>query len=260
MIYPLLEGVVSRVLRIPPAPGAPPGDEGTTRVFRASPRYYTYRLVGWVLLRILAMLAVFSALVSMYATGSMVEELGVAMRVVGVFVVATFLAQTLFSYVALRLDYEKRWYLLTDRSLRIRQGVQQVTEMTITFANIQNISVSQGPIQRLFGISDLRVDTAGGAGHTAQTAKHGGMSMHTAFFRGVDDAARIRGLMQERLRKLKDAGLGDLDDREQDDDLPLPEGLALPPAAGAATPPGDLTEVLRQVRDEARALRAAASR
>ena len=95
-----------------------------------------------------------------------------------------------------RLDFEKRWYLVTDRSLRVREGVVKVREMTITFANIQNISISQGPIQRLIGIADLRVDTAGG-GPSRGDKKGGGESLYTVRFRGVDNANEI-GTLTER--------------------------------------------------------------
>ena len=37
-------------------------------------------------------------------------------------------------------------------------------------------------------------------------------SLHTVRFRGVDNAAEIRELITERLRELKDSGLGDRDE------------------------------------------------
>src|SRR4029077_20010196 len=89
----------------------------------------------------------------------------------------------LFALAVLRLDFDKRWYVVTDRSLRVREGVLRVSEMTVTFANIQNISVSQGPIQRALGIADLRVDTAGGGSTTPGHAAT--QSMHTAWLRGI---------------------------------------------------------------------------
>ncbi len=66
------------------------------------------------------------------------------------------------SLALVRLNFEKRWYIVTDRSLRVREGILNVREMTVTFANIQNISISHGPVQRAIGIAELRVDTAGG--------------------------------------------------------------------------------------------------
>jgi len=148
----------------------------------------------------------------------------------------------LFALALVRLDFEKRWYLVTDRSLRVREGVVNVREMTITFANIQNISISQGPIQRLIGIADLRVDTAGG-GPSRGDKKEGGESLHTVRFRGVDNANEIRELITERLRGLKDSGLGDRD-----------EMLASRQGAISSTEPAVIS-ALRELAAEAAALR-----
>ena len=237
---------VEWLLQIPPAPGAPPGDESSTRVFRASPRFYLYRLVGWFIARVIASLVILSGAAAVFMTMRNTGWIGSMVIFLEIFALAMFVAQTLISYAALRLDYEKRWYLVTDHSLRIREGVVNVSEMTITFANIQNISISQGPIERLFGISNLRVDTAGGAGHGA--GNQGGRTLHTAFFQGVDNSEQIRELMQSRLRELKDSGLGDLDDR-----VPrLPETTDTLASQAAL-------EVLREIHAEARELRLAVS-
>lgn len=152
----------------------------------------------------------------------------------------------------MRLEFEKRWYLVTDRSLRIREGVLTVREMTVTFANIQNISISQGPIQRLLGISDLVVETAGGGG-SAQPAKGGhiGPNFHMASFRGIDNAAEVRQLIEARLKKLKDSGLGDHE--EQNAEVP-----AASEAHVVETPA--LMEILNGIHVEAGKLREAVAR
>lgn len=248
-MFGLFRKWVERVLKIPPPPSAPRGDEGTARVFRASPMYYRYRLVLFAGKQLMALLSL--ALFLAFALGSfsqvdeqLGEELGsIGTSVIIVFAVGSFLFNFAFSYAVLRLDYEKRWYLVTSRSLRIREGVLHVKEMTITYANIQNISISQGPLQRLLGISDLRVDTAGGSvleGH--RRGAH--QNLHSAYFQGVDNAERIRELMQDRLRHLSDAGLGDSDDVAHE--LPQPQ-------------PGDLIRLLQEIHGEARAMRHAIS-
>lgn len=198
-----LLSLVAQILAVPDAPDAPPGDEGSTRVFRASTRYYYYRLAAWAARQVLLLIALFGA------AGS-ASKLGLS-EVVGRIGVSVLLLELLISYAAVRLDYEKRWYLVTNRSLRIREGVVRVSEITISFANIQNVSISQGPVQRMLGISDLRVDTAGG-GSVIAIGTPADAIMHTAFFRGVDNAERIRELIQEQLRGQKDSGLGDPDD------------------------------------------------
>ena len=236
-----------RVLRIPHDPTPPPGDEASARVFRAAPAYLKYQILIW------AIGCVFSFIIpaivmagigaGMFAGARRPPQAVLAMSVVIAICVTLLLVfRAVFAFAVLRLDFEKRWYLVTNRSLRIREGVVHVREMTITFANIQNLSVMQGPIQRWLGIADLQVDTAGG-GSAQANSKHAGPNLHVAWFRGVDNAEEVRQLIQARLRELKDSGLGDHDDRPT---------VAAPEATG-------LVEALRAVHLEARALREAAA-
>ena len=80
------------------------------------------------------------------------------------------------------------------------------------------------------------------AGH----GKGGMRDLHVGWFRGVDDAHAIRDLILERLRRLKDAGLGDEDDVE--------------PAPVARVAPRRLVPLLTSLRDETALLRLAAER
>jgi hypothetical protein len=139
-----------------------------------------------------------------------------------------------------------RWYKVTDRSLRIRTGVWNVSETTMTFDNIQNITVTQGPLERLFGISDVRVTTAGGGEAAAQKkgGHGGGQNLHLGVFRGVDNPDEIRDLMLARLKRLRDTGLGDPTDVH----------------AHAAASDDDWPQLLEAFRNEAAALRRVAER
>jgi uncharacterized membrane protein YdbT with pleckstrin-like domain len=201
-----------RFLRIPPQPEPPPGDEHTTQVFRAAPNYFKYLLALWAIRTgVLVLAFAFGLIAIIVATFVSKRQIGFAMYplvFVEVAVFAFFLVTQLVSLAIVRLDYEKRWYVVTDRSLRVREGILNVQEMTVNFANIQNISISQGPIQRILKIADLKVDTAGG-GSVQPQGHHQMRNLHTAFFRGVSNAGEIRELIQTRLRHLKDSGLGD---------------------------------------------------
>lgn len=236
-----------RWLRIPDDPEPPPGDEARTQRFRAAPNFYKYLLFIWGL-KSLGLFAVLAPSTILPLIAVLLTKHGNQIAVtistaVPLIVLAVALLFRLFSLALVRLDFEKRWYLVTDRSLRIRDGIMNVREMTITFANIQNISISQGPLQRAIGIADLRVDTAGGSSPSRPHQKGMPQSMHTAWFRGVDNANAIRELIQKRLRELKDSGLGD---RE--------ETMATMQSKGAFTSDDFLT-ALRAVATEAAALR-----
>ena len=232
-----------RLLRIPPPPGPPPGDERSTRIFRAAPNYYRYLLFLWglktagmLMIALLVVVPLFLGAAAWSSGNGGPEPWLVALVIVGGILLV---AASLVHLAIVRLDFEKRWYVVTDRSLRIREGVLVVKEITVTFANIQNLSVDQGPLQRLLGLSDLRVDTAGGAApatHHHQTAT----SAHAALFRGIDNADEVKLLIQKRLALLRDSGLGD----------EAEAGLVSPTQAGS-----DVLDLLRQIHAEARGLR-----
>ena len=78
-------------------------------------------------------------------------------------------------------------------------------ETTITFENIQNVSITQGPVERAFGIATLVVDTAGG-GDQAKGHDAGG---HRGTIEGVADAERLRRLILQKLSASRSAGLGE---------------------------------------------------
>lgn len=165
-----------------------------------------------------------------------------ALKIAGIL---AYLAQLPVTYLIARLDFELRWYMVTDRSLRIRHGVWKVNESTMSFANIQQVVVSQGPLQRLLGLADVRVQSAGGGGDAEH--RHGTEEdMHHGLFHSVTNATEIRDLILERLRRFRASGLGDPDEKPA-----APE----PPPAPAA--PGDLLTAARELATEARALRAA---
>jgi uncharacterized membrane protein YdbT with pleckstrin-like domain len=110
--------------------------------------------------------------------------------------------------------------MLSDRAIRIREGITTVREKTIVLANVQNLSIRQGPLQRLLGIADVEVKTAGGGGESSDGRGKKSMAepLHVAYFRGVDNAEQIRDLVLEGVRRQKDAGLGDPDEPAPRDD------------------------------------------
>jgi membrane protein YdbS with pleckstrin-like domain len=159
-----------------------------------------------------------------------------------------YLVQIPFTYAIMRLDFEMRWYVVTDRSLRIRTGVWSVQELTMSFANLQQVVVEQGPLQRLLRLADVHVRSAGGGGgggHPSQQAH--GESLHSGNFHCVDNAHEIRDLILARLRHFRESGLGDPEEARR-------AAAHLPPAAPAASDAGVLAAA-RELAAEARALR-----
>ncbi|MEX2583045.1 MAG: PH domain-containing protein [Gemmatimonadota bacterium] len=235
-----IRAVLLKILRVPGAPDPPSGSR-QVRIFRAAPNYYRYRLSLWLVAQIGALAGLVFGFLAITRVFADVEIVGAwIVQIVEIGAWAVFVAQLPFSYALLRLDFEMRWYLLSDRSLRIREGTVSLREKTMTYANVQQITVRQNPLQRFLGIADVQVRSAGGGGSEPNKGGgHVGESMHEAWFRGVDDPEEIRTAIRERVRQHRDAGLGDPDEAIRA--LPLADG--------------DLLSAARELREEARHLR-----
>lgn len=116
-------------------------------------------------------------------------------------------ALSVISYLAIYLRFDTTWYVFSDRSMRLRRGIWTIHESTITFENIQNVKVTQGPLQRFFGIANVVVETAGGGG--AQAEAGGGLGMHAGLIEGVAEAAEIRDSIMSHVNLATTTGLGD---------------------------------------------------
>ena len=189
----------------------PPGFFGR----RQTSTFYKYLLLIWGLktggtFLVVCLPLSLPPIIGALTLASKGQSWGWSLLLIPALVLALVIVFRLFALAILRLDFEKRWYVITDRSLRVREGVVSVSEMTVNFANVQNLSISQGPIQRILGIADLQVETAGGGGPRRE--EHATQNLHVAKFRGIDNAQEVREVIQARLRHLKDAGLGDPDD------------------------------------------------
>ncbi|HEX6095979.1 MAG TPA: PH domain-containing protein [Thermoanaerobaculia bacterium] len=207
-----------RLLRVPRTPEPPPGSP--PRVFRAAPNFFKLRLIRWAFAQLLAVGGLLWAIyfVGVVADTRVPRFVIWLLRMAEVFGWLVFAFEVVLGWMIVRLDYEMRWYMLSDRAIRIREGIATVREKTVALANVQNIAVRQGPLQRFLGIADVEVKTAGGGGRGSAEGQQskGSEPMHVAYFRGVDNAEEIRDLVREGVRMQRNAGLGDPDEQEDD--------------------------------------------
>jgi hypothetical protein len=244
----LFKALVLSLARVPAEPHLPAGDPGSVRVFRAGLNYWRLRWLWWTVHQALT-LAVFVLMLTLlhHVPDTLHVQLGsgdnrppvavpvalavVAVRFVEIVSWVLWLGQMPLTFALARLDYEMRWYIVTDRAARLRDGILKVNEMTLTLVNVQDIRISQGPLQRLLGLADVELRTAGGSETTpdAHSGKGSGPNLHLARFRGVDNAPEIRDLVRERMERARGAGLGDPDDdaREEEEVPDTTEALTL---------------------------------
>jgi membrane protein YdbS with pleckstrin-like domain len=254
-VYSPVRAAVAAVFHVSPEPPhLPSGTHHEVQVFRAAPSYLRYRLFFWAIGMLFVGLifggVIAAILISTWHSLGTSPAEGIAIKIAVTLLASIYLAIVAISYAVVRLDWEFRWYIVTDRSLRIRQGIGTFEETTLTFANVQNAEFLQGPIERLFGFANVLVETAGGGGPVpgssqAGLSKTGG---HRGLIRGLEDASRVRDLIRVAIARHGGAGLGDREDVRR----------AAP--AGASVALAALSPALREVLDETRGLRSALER
>lgn len=89
--------------------------------------------------------------------------------------------------------FQKLECTLTDKNLKFKKGIIVQFEKTIPLENIQDVSFIEGPLLRFFNLCVLKIETAGGASHYANT-----MSLV-----GIKDATSFRSKVLEQRTLLK---------------------------------------------------------
>lgn len=213
LVFPLLK--IESV-----SPKIPHGHENDKflRVLRADKSYWSFLLFCWCSYSLLWIVALSIHVVLIVLTAPYLIWLAILITLI-------VLTKIIVLFVVTRIDYELRWYIITDTSITVRQGAWTIREITVSYQNIQNVSVSQGPLERYFGFANLQIDTAGSSGAKA----HGkGMNPNRAVLRGIVNAPQIRDIILDNLRSFRNSGLGDLDDHNPKESVIMNENrLAL---------------------------------
>lgn len=202
-IYEGIWGLLGRMLCVPRhAPTLPSMADESILSRKPSPGFISYLKLEWVI--VMCILFVFAIIGTVVVIALSVNE-SLLFLLLLIPIWFFMLPLALLSYLAIYLRFDTTWYVFSDRSMRLRRGIWLIRESTITYENVQNVKVSQGPLQRFFGIANVVVETAGGGG----AAQPGAQGMHAGLIEGVAEAAEIRDSIMSKVRTANTAGLGD---------------------------------------------------
>lgn len=206
LLYESLKEPLLHLLKVPSEPPeAPLGSAGSVQVHKPSPKYLTLQLV----VHFASMAAALAFEILAWAFAPTPAATRVLPLLSGLIIVAT-LGVAVLRYFLVRLDYDLRFYVLTDRSLRIRRGALSMEESTFTFANVQNLTLQQGPLERLLGLAHLHLETAGGGPGSGKRDSGENMS-HRGRLDGIEleRAIELRDRMLSSVTRYADSGLGE---------------------------------------------------
>lgn len=96
--------------------------------------------------------AVFPLVALLFIGGSDEESVGVALAAAGALLLAGYSVIWSFGFR----------YRIGTSELVVREGILDRTERHVPFVRIQNISQRRNPLHRLFGVAELRLESAGG--------------------------------------------------------------------------------------------------
>lgn len=167
-----------QALRVTPEPPAPIANAQLRQVLRPSHRAHQLHLFKWAVAQLSALVGVLvivfaidftqwlpeylSFLDAFARLGDYTTYIPARWRWVGILLtVGGFLAQLPLSFFTLWAERRTTWYVITDQGVQLRHGLWTVHETSLRFANIQHVTLKQGPLQRLLGLADLVLTTAG---------------------------------------------------------------------------------------------------
>ncbi|HSO85043.1 MAG TPA: PH domain-containing protein [Draconibacterium sp.] len=69
----------------------------------------------------------------------------------------------IYSIIISLLGFPKKGYLLREKDISFKTGLIYYKQISVTFNRIQHVEVSQGILAKLFGLSSVKIFTAGGS-------------------------------------------------------------------------------------------------
>ena len=116
--------------------------------------YLTAKLLGTIVFWLLVILIVGTGL---FLRG---EDIPFNIEIIGPVLLGIIV---IFRIATLFLGFKRKKYALREKDILYQSGLFWRTNTVIPFNRIQHAEVSQGPIERLFNLSVLRIFTAGGS-------------------------------------------------------------------------------------------------
>ena len=91
---------------------------------------------------------------------------------------------------------------LLDDKIIVKRGVIGKRKVSIPYDRIQNVNVVQGVMERIFGVSNIQIETAGGSGSGA-SGGYGVGSFAEGTIQGISDPRPMETFILHKVKALK---------------------------------------------------------
>jgi membrane protein YdbS with pleckstrin-like domain/DNA-binding XRE family transcriptional regulator len=108
-----------------------------------------------------------------------------------------FLVINIFVYIYNVIYWKSFTYMISEQYIRIHSGVFTKSKTTIPFSRIQNINLTQGVFDRMFGLHTVKIETAGKSAGQQQ----GGPIRPEGYIPGIKDPSNIVQIIDKLIHK-----------------------------------------------------------
>ena len=151
--------------------------------FKPSPQYKPYLAIYTMAIAIVTCIFTFGWLIVPLMFGQILIAIFIAIIIL-VIVIA-------FVLVWVHLYYKSVVYHLNETEMTWKRGVWFRKTGIVPYNRITNIDISQGPVMRIFSISNLQIQTAGSSGNKSQSE---------ISIIGMEDAEPLRAFIMDFVR------------------------------------------------------------
>ena len=81
----------------------------------------------------------------------------------GTWLAAIFIILLIYSAVGPFIFYKRYRYRMDEDKIEVRRGILYITHLLVPVERVHQVDVKVGPINRIFGLADVGITTAGGA-------------------------------------------------------------------------------------------------
>lgn len=105
-----------------------------------------------------AIVAVIFGAICFYVSGQPVDFAPVVKIACSAIIIIT----AIYSLVEPQVIYRRYRYRIDDEKVDIRKGVVYITHQMVPIERIHQVDVTEGPVNRMFGLANVQITTAGG--------------------------------------------------------------------------------------------------
>jgi hypothetical protein len=107
------------------------------------------------------------------------------------FLLAVWLLMFLLIAIYLPAFYKTLEYVVDNDAVRLKKGVFWRIRTTVPYSKITNMDITQGPVERLYKISHIRIQTAGASGTQGVPAE--------LIMSGIRDSEALKDMIMSRI-------------------------------------------------------------